>query len=156
MTKFLMSAALVALTLTTAQAVPAARPTLPDSMMGAWCGSWGYQFDDDSASRYWHAEKVQDCANRGGFRISRDRVDYYRFGWKASCRFTAVNFFQKGSPKDHVRPKDSEGNFAAPVSKVPPSDIYVVEMTCKENGKLTKEAFYLQATDGWLIEREGD
>jgi len=42
-------------------------------MLGAWCGQWGWQFPDDDTEHWWRTDDVEDCANRGGVRIRKDR-----------------------------------------------------------------------------------
>jgi hypothetical protein len=67
---------------------------------------WGWQFPHDGAMRWRRTEDyVEDCGNRGGFRMRKDGYDYYRFGPQGSCQFTAIEFRRKGQPADHIRPK---------------------------------------------------
>src|ERR1700757_203666 len=83
----------------------ATKTKLPDAMLGAWCGQWGWQFPDDGdTEHWWRADDVEDCANRGGVRIRKNGYDYYRFGPQGSCKFTSIKFLRRGQPKDHVRP----------------------------------------------------
>jgi hypothetical protein len=59
----------------------ATRVKLPDAVVGAWCGQWGYQFpEDDDAEHWWRVDDVENCGNRGGVRIRKRGYDYYRFG----------------------------------------------------------------------------
>src|SRR5262245_31861881 len=55
---------------------PAPAAELPRAMLGAWCGSWGYQFERFDSDSYdalytWRIDDVKGCANRGGFRIHK-------------------------------------------------------------------------------------
>jgi len=60
-------------------------------MLGAWCGSWGYNFPDDGAGRYFRTDDVGDCAHHGGMQVRKDGWDYYRFDdLKGSCELTSI------------------------------------------------------------------
>ena len=131
-----------------------AQQKLPDSMLGAWCGSWGYQFPDSEADHFWRIANIKGCANRGGIRVRRDGWDYYRFGWLGSCRFTQIKFSRKGKPEDHVRPKDADGKFTAEIKPELPSDEYLIYATCKHDADRSRESFFVQTTDDWLIRYE--
>jgi hypothetical protein len=123
---------------------------LPDRMLGAWCGSWGYQFPDNDAEHWWRTNHVTDCANRGGIRIRKDGYDYNRFGPLGSCRFTKIEFSRQGKPTDHVRPQDADGKLAE-AKREPPSDVYLIEATCKDGTRSWRESYFVQTTDDWLI-----
>jgi len=80
---------------------------LPDAILGAWCGSWGWQFPDDDASHLWRTDDVHDCANRGGIDIHPDSYDYVRFEVKTSCKINSIKFVRRGDPKK--RPDNTKG-----------------------------------------------
>lgn len=133
----------------------ATKAKLPDAMLGAWCGSWGWQFPDDDAGHLWRTDDVEDCANRGGVRIRKDGYDYNRFGPQGSCEFTSIKFRRHGQPKDHVRPMvydpKKEKYIKAEPTKTPPSDVYLVRATCKDDNGSWYESYEIQTSDDWLI-----
>src|SRR5262249_27122487 len=124
---------------------------LPDKMLGAWCGSWGYQFPNDDAEHWWRTNNVEDCANRGGVRVRKNGYDYNRFGPQGSCKFTEIAFRRHGKTTDHVRPLDSDGKVAAETKPGPPSDVYLVRATCKDGTRSWDEGYEVQTSDDWLM-----
>jgi hypothetical protein len=126
---------------------------LPDEIVGAWCGSWGYQFpEDDDAEHWWRAEHVENCANRGGVRIRKGGYDYNRFGSRGSCKFTAIKFKRRGKPADQVTPRGPDGEIEAGAkTEAPPSNVYLIRATCKGETKSWKEIYKIQTSNGWLM-----
>ena len=99
-----------ALSVLTASTAFATKAELPDAMLGAWCGQWGYQFPNDDAEHWWRVEgDVEDCGNRGGVRVRKNGYDCYRFGPRGSCKFTSIKFRRRGQPEDHIRPNVTIG-----------------------------------------------
>lgn len=94
---FLAGAALIAVS---ASIAAKAAVELPSAMLGAWCGHWAWQFPDDGAERWWRADDVEDCANRGGVRVHKDGYDYNRFGPQGSCQFTTIEFRRLGNLRE--------------------------------------------------------
>jgi len=148
----LTGAALIA-----ASASTAAKATveLPGAMLGAWCGHWAWQFPDDGAERWWRTDDVEDCANRGGVRVRKDGYEYNRFGPQGSCQFTAIEFRRKGRPEDHIRPRvydpKKEEYIEAEPTETPPSDVYLVRATCKDDAGSWNETYEVHTSDDWLI-----
>jgi hypothetical protein len=127
---------------------------LPDRMLGAWCGSWGYQFPDaEDTQHWWRTPNVEDCANRGGILLRKNGYDYYRFGPLGSCRYTQIKFSRHGKPEDHVRPRGADGTIAD-AKPGSPSDVYLAEATCKHGAESWNDSYFVQTTDDWLIRDE--
>jgi hypothetical protein len=149
---FLAGAALIAVS---ASIAAKAAVELPSAMLGAWCGHWAWQFPDDGAERWWRADDVEDCANRGGVRVHKDGYDYNRFGPQGSCQFTTIEFRRKGQPEDHIRPRvydpKKEEYIEAEPTEIPPSDVYLVRATCKDDVDSWNETYEVQTSDDWLI-----
>jgi hypothetical protein len=128
---------------------------LPDAMLGAWCGQWGWQFPDDDAEHWWRTDNVEDCANRGGVHVRKDGYDYNRFGPQGSCEFTSIEFKRHGQADDHLRPRvydpKKEEYIEAEPKEAPPSDVYFVRATCKDDTKSWNESYEVQTSDDWLI-----
>jgi hypothetical protein len=128
---------------------------LPDAMLGAWCGHWAWQFPDDGAERWWRTDDVEDCANRGGVRVRKEGYDYNRFGPQGSCEFTSIEFRRHGQPADHIRPKvydpEKQEYVDAEPTETPPSDVYLVRATCKDDADSWNETYEIQTSDDWLI-----
>ena len=97
---------IAALFLVTGAAHAAETTKLPDAILGAWCGSRGWQFPDDDTAHLWRTDDVHDCANRGGIDIHPNSYDYVRFEVKTSCKINSIKFVRRGDPKkDRIRPK---------------------------------------------------
>jgi hypothetical protein len=67
---------------------------LPNEMLGAWCGSWSYQFPESNAGHLWRADHVEDCANRGGIHVRKDGWDHFRFQLRGVCKFVSVQLLE--------------------------------------------------------------
>jgi hypothetical protein len=100
---------------------------LPDAMLGAWCGQWGWQFPDEDAEHWWRTEDVEDCGNRGGIHVRKDGWDYARFGPQGSCKFVSVQLL-KDEPTEANRP----------------GDVYRVHADCKKGTETWSEAYDVQ------------
>jgi hypothetical protein len=87
--KKLLLTSIAALFLATGAAHAAETTKLPDAILGAWCGSWGWQFPDDDTAHLWRTDDVHDCANRGGIDIHPNSYDYVRFEVKISCKINS-------------------------------------------------------------------
>jgi hypothetical protein len=138
---------------------PAPAAELSRQMLGAWCGSWSYQFPsvDDETFYWWRIEDVKDCANRGGIRIRKQGYDYYRFGPQGSCKLTAIKFRRHGkaSDADLFVPANSGGEItdeakAEAKGGPPPSDVYTIHAACKARGETWNESYDIQTGNNWL------
>jgi hypothetical protein len=156
----LASVAAVSLLNVTAAQTSATKAELPKAMLGAWCGQWGWQFPDDDAEHWWRTDNVEDCGNRGGVRVRKNGYDYYRFGPQGSCKFTSIKFHRRGQPEDHIRPNvydpKKEEYIKAEPTKTPPSDVYLVRATCKDDNKSRYESYEIQTSDDWLVRWSSD
>jgi hypothetical protein len=81
----------IALLMALRSAAAAVNVEMPDEMLGAWCGSWAYQFPESSAGHLWRADDVEDCANRGGISVRKDGWDHHRFGIAALVNLSRFN-----------------------------------------------------------------
>jgi hypothetical protein len=152
MKKLLLAGVAALSVLASAAQTFATKAKLPDEMLGAWCGQWGYQFPNDDAEHWWRAEDVEECGNRGGVHVRKDGYDYNRFGPQGSCEFTAIEFSRHGEPTDHVRPAGPNGEIEAEAkAEAPPSDVYLVRATCKDDAQSWNETYDIQTSDAWLI-----
>src|SRR5215831_9239605 len=127
MMKKLLLTGIAALFLATGTAQAAEVAKLPDAMLGAWCGQWGWQFPDEDAEHWWRTEDVEDCGNRGGIHVRKDGWDYYRFGPRGSCKFASVQLL-KDEPTEATRP----------------GDVYRVHADCKGESETWSEAYDVQ------------
>ena len=125
-------------------------------MLGAWCGSWGYNFPDDGAGRYFRTDDVGDCAHHGGMQVRKDGWDYYRFDdLKGSCELTSIEFRRHGRPEDRPRAYDEEKDEYLELERTaPPSDVYLVRATCKDDDESWYESYEAQTSGDWLTRWE--
>jgi hypothetical protein len=139
---------------------------LPSTMLGSWCGSWGYNFPDapENVGYPWWAKDVEECANRGGVRFGKHNYQYHRFGLLATCIYTHVDLLSdKGLREEDIKPQNGSGGIATDlVRPMPPSGVYLINASCHGHGtfegdeanKDWNESYKVQAVHGWLI-RQG-
>ena len=75
-----------------AQAEQAAR--LPDEMLGAWCPD--KTTPTKNGYHYYRVEDAEDCGNHGGYLISKESLEYHRFGLKGLCHLNKVKRIGRG------------------------------------------------------------
>jgi len=133
---------------------------LPKSILGPWCGSWGWQFPDevdDNVGHLWSTDEIHDCANRGGIEFHPGSYNHIRFEADIPCKINSIKFVRQGDPqKDRIRPKVADPKTGqhvdAPLTKKLPSAVYQIRATCKglDDTEEWGEFFEIQSSDGWI------
>jgi hypothetical protein len=133
---------------------------LPKAMlMGAWCGISGStveEIGDDVGEYRWWSEKVDNCGNRGGIKIFKNRYEYHRFGYQGTCRFTDIMFARRGEPG--IDPWWTNKALDYMRQKQAPSSVYFVRAKCYgktigfagDTDESWTEDFEIQTSNGWL------
>jgi len=147
----------------------ATKAELPDAMLGGWCQPWGalpilpgtapsssVGFAEDDAEHLLRFDHAADCAHHGGMQVRKDGWDYYRFDdLKGSCELTSIEFRRHGRPEDRPRAYDEEKDEYLELERTaPPSDVYLVRATCKDDDESWYESYEAQTSGDWLTRWE--